>query len=141
MLLNGLTRLHQLELYKYIYACVSRFYKLIIRVKDNHTLMKQLQQITTCTNLEKPELRGDPLYNAIEAPFNNEAYTNQGPIIHPRFVGHATISPLRMSMWHHASAAALKGLPLVQGIAFGSPTQEISSISKSISFLLTFSRL
>ena len=82
--------------------------------------------------MAKPEPRGDPLYSVMEAPFNNEAYTNQGPIIHPRFVGQATISPLRMSMWHHASAEALKGVPLVHGIAFGSPTQEISSDTQSV---------
>lgn len=31
-------------------------------------------------------------------------------------------------MWHHASAAALKGVALVHGIAFGSPMPEISSL-------------
>lgn len=87
-------------------------------------LLTNRKGIVTCTNLAKPEPRGDPLYKAMDAPFNNEAYTSQGPIIHPRLVGQATISPLRISMWHHASAAALKGVTLVHGIAFGSPTQE-----------------
>lgn len=89
----------------------------------NHNILTRWT--STCTNLAKPELRGDPLYNAMEAPFNNEAYTNQGPIIHPRLVGQATTSPARISMWHHASAAALRGVALVHGMAFGSPTAEI----------------
>ena len=57
-------------------------------------------------------------------PFNNDAYTSQGPIIHPRLVGQATTSSLWISKWHHASAAAFKGVALVQGIAFGSPKTE-----------------
>lgn len=81
----------------------------------------------TCTNLAKPEPSGDPLYRAMEAPFNSEAYTSQGPIIHPRLVGQATTSPFWMSMWHHASAAALKGVAWVHGIAFGSPKPRIKT--------------
>ena len=57
----------------------------------------------------------------IEAPFSKDAYTSHGPIIHPRLVGQHTTSPLRTSMWHHASAAAFRGVILVHGIAFGSP--------------------
>lgn len=87
----------------------------------------------TCTNLAKPEPRGDPLYKAMQAPFNSEAYTSQGPIIHPRLVGQATTSPLWISMWHHASAAALKGVALVQGIAFGSPTTANNPINQTLS--------
>lgn len=82
--------------------------------------------ILTCTNLVKPEPRGDPLYKAMDAPFNSVEYIIQGPIIHPRLVGKATISPFRTSMWLHASAAAFKGVARVHGIAFGSPTPENS---------------
>lgn len=57
----------------------------------------------------------------MEAPFNSEAYTSHGPIIHPRLVGQATVSPFLISMWHHPSAAALKGVATVHGIALGSP--------------------
>lgn len=77
----------------------------------------------TCTNLANPWPSGDPLYKAIEAPLIKVAYTSHGPIIHPRFVGQATTSPLRMSMWDQASAAAFRGVACVQGIAFGSPTK------------------
>ena len=76
----------------------------------------------------------------MEAPFNNEAYTNQGPIIHPRLVGQETTSPPRISMWHHASAAAFTGDALVHGIAFGSPTSEIRS-SQTFGQLCEFVKL
>jgi len=71
--------------------------------------------------LAKADPRGDPIYRATEAPFSKDAYTSHGPIIHPRLVGQHTTSPLRTSMWHHASAAAFRGVILVHGIAFGSP--------------------
>lgn len=64
-----------------------------------------------------------PLYRAMEAPLIKLAYTSHGPIIQPRLVGHATTSPLRISICAHASAAAFRGVACLHGIAFGSPKQ------------------
>jgi hypothetical protein len=46
---------------------------------------------------------------------------SQGPSIHPRFVGQATVSSGWMSWWNQPSMAHLIGVRWVHGIAFGSP--------------------
>lgn len=46
-----------------------------------------------------------------------------------------------MSMWHHASAAALKGVEWVHGIAFGSPEPQLNQIRNATLYQIIFGQL
>mmetsp|Transcript_22944 Transcript_22944/g.74750 ORF Transcript_22944/g.74750 Transcript_22944/m.74750 type:complete len:400 (-) Transcript_22944:1046-2245(-) len=73
------------------------------------------------TNVANPRSSGDPSNSAAAAPFNSDAYTSHGPIIHPKLVGHARTSRCRMSWCAHASTAHRIGVTCDHGMAFGSP--------------------
>lgn len=47
----------------------------------------------SCINTPKPRPRGEPWNRAMVAPLRRAAKTSQGPIIQPRLVGQATVSP------------------------------------------------
>ena len=74
-----------------------------------------------CVNTPKSRPKGEPWNRAMVAPFNKAAKTNQGPIIQPKLVGQATVSPFRMSWWKKAFAALRIGVVCVQGMALGCP--------------------
>lgn len=76
---------------------------------------------TPAASMNTPKSRpsGDPWKRARVAPFRRAAKTSQGPIIQPKLVGHATVSPWRTSWWKNAFAALRIGVVCVQGMALG----------------------
>ncbi len=84
-----------------------------------------------CMKTPNSRPRGEPWKRAIVAPFKRAAKTSHGPIIQPRLVGQATVSPSLTSWWKKAFAALRMGVVWVQGMALGCPTSFIRSFVHS----------